>query len=94
MGKLDELRKMVSDLFANATEKEVIEKVAVVSNKIDEVQKEQEELINKNGDLLKSYKDLVLHTSFSEAPNAGDTPAASRNISFDDMLTKFLNGGK
>lgn len=96
MGKLEELRQMVSDLFAEAEKKEVIEKAALVSNKIDEVEKEQEALINKNGELLKSYKDLVLHTSFSEAPSAGNQPASSSVVSFDDMLAQFLknNGGK
>ena len=95
MGRLDELRKMVSDLFAEADKKEVIEKAALVSNKIDEVAKEQELLINKNGELLNSYKELVLHTSFNDAPSAGNNPASSSTLSFDDMLENYLkNGGK
>ena len=95
MGKLEELRQMVSDLFAEAEKKEVIEKAALVSNKIDEVEKEQNLLVDKNAELLKSYKDLVLHTSFKEAPTAGNNPAASCTVSFDDMLKQFIeNGGK
>ena len=95
MGKLEELRQMVSDLFAEAEKKEVIEKAALVSNKIDEVEKEQNLLIDKNAELLKSYKDLVLHTSFKEAPSSGNNPAASGTVSFDDMLNQFIaNGGK
>lgn len=91
MGKLDELRKIVGDLFEKAEDKTVIEQAAIVSNKLDEVQKEQEELIMKNGELLKSYKDLVLHTSFKEAPPAGNNPAASGTVSFEEMLNKFIN---
>ena len=95
MGKLEELRQMVSDLFAEAEKKEVIEKAALVSNKIDEVEKEQNLLVDKNAELLKSYKDLVLHTAFKEAPSAGNNPAASGTVSFDDMLNQFIaNGGK
>ena len=95
MGKLEELRQMVSDLFAEAEKKEVIEKAALVSNKIDEVEKEQNLLVDKDAELLKSYKDLVLHTSFKEAPSAGNNPAASGTVSFDDMLKQFIeNGGK
>ena len=95
MGKLEELRQMVSELFAEADKKEVIEKAALVSNKIDEAEQERDLLISKNGELLKSYKDLILHTSFKEAPSASNTPASSGTVSFDDMLAKFLdNGGK
>ena len=88
--KLDELRQQVSELFKNATEKEVIEKAAVVSNTIDAAQAEEKALIDKNADLMKSYKDLVLHTSFKDAPQAADNPAAAAP-SFDDMLKDFVS---
>ena len=91
MGKLNELRQIVSELFDKADQKETIEKAVLVSNKIDEIEKEQELLISKNGELLKSYKDLILHTSFNEAPSAGNNPAATGQVSFEDMLSKFLD---
>ena len=90
MGKLDELKQMVSDLFSSSAEKTVIEKAALVSNKIDEAQQEQKALVDKEAELMKSYKDLVLHTSFKEAPQAADNPAAAAP-SFDDMLKDFVS---
>lgn len=87
--KLDELRQQVSDLFKNATEKEVIEKAAVVSNTIDAAQAEEKVLIDKNADLMKSYKDLVLHTSFKDAPASEDKPIPQAP-SFEDMLSNYV----
>lgn len=87
--KLDELRQQVSDLFKNATEKEIIEKAAVVSNTIDAAQAEEKALIDKNADLMKSYKDLVLHTSFKDAPAPENKPIPQAP-SFEDMLSNYV----
>lgn len=87
--KLDELRQQVSDLFKNATEKEVIEKAAVVSKTLDDAATEEKALLDKNADLLKSYKDLVLHTSFKDAPASEDKPIPQAP-SFEDMLSNYV----
>lgn len=94
MTKLEELRQQVSELFKNATEKEVIEKAAVVSKSINDVEAEQKQLVDKNADLLKSYKDLVLHTSFKDEPAAENNPIPQAP-SFEDLLAKFTtNSGE
>ena len=56
MGKLDELRQLVADSFQEATDKKAIEQLALINNAIEEVSKEQDELMAKNADLVKSYK--------------------------------------
>ena len=89
MGKLSDLRKLVSELFSTATEKTTIEKAAVVSNKIDELENEQNELIRKHSELLESYKDVIMHTSFKDAPSAGNIPASTMP-SFEDMLNAYI----
>ena len=68
MTKLEQLRQTVAQLFENATEKDEIERLAKVNNSIDEVAAEQAELTEKNAELIKSYKELVKHTSFKEQP--------------------------
>ena len=41
MATLEELRKHIADLFAAAEDKNIISQAAVVSNKIDELEAEQ-----------------------------------------------------
>lgn len=91
MGKLDELRKVVGQMFENATEKEQIEQSVKINNCIDEVEKEQKELIDKDAELIKSYKELVKHTSFKDAPKGVETqPSAKEPLSLEASLKDFL----
>ena len=54
MSYIDELRKRVNSLFENATEKEVIEQAAIVSNQIDKIEEEQKTSVMSN--LIKALK--------------------------------------
>jgi hypothetical protein len=85
---LQKLRVMVEDMFKDAKEKEVIEKSVELNNAINEAELENKQLLDRNAELLKSYKDLVQHTSFDEKPAMQDIPTASAP-SFEDMLAKF-----
>lgn len=78
MDKLEELKKYVADLFGAATDKTIIEKSAVVSQKIEEVEQEQTQLRSDYQKLLNDYKDVVLHTSFkpTEGDNSGGVPGS------------------
>ena len=82
--KLDELKQFVAQLFDAATDKTIIEKSAVVNQKIEEIAKEQETKDKEYRELLKDYKDAVLHTSFKPGPgdNSGGVPG-----SFDPEAT-------
>lgn len=93
MGKLEELKSFVATLFENSTSKEEIENLAKVNNSISEIEKEQEELTNKNAELIKSYKELVKHTSFKEQPKFTDT-ASTTAPSFEEALKDFLSKQK
>lgn len=73
MSKLDDLRNYVADLFDNATEKDTIEKAAIVNNKIDEIMEEQKTSEENYNKLLKDYKDVILHSNFK--PQQGETSA-------------------
>ena len=86
--KLDKLKVIVDDMFKNATEKEVIEKSVELNNTIKEVEVENKQLLDRNAELLKSYKDLVQHTSFSEKPVMQNIPTASAP-SFEEALAAF-----
>lgn len=78
MDKLEELKSYVANLFSAATDKQIIEKSAVVSQKIEEIEQEQTKLRSDYQSLLKDYKDVVLHTSFkpTDGDNSGGVPGS------------------
>ncbi len=91
MTKLEQLKQTVAQMFENATEKEDIERLAKVNNSIAEVEQEQKELTDQNAELIKSYKELVKHTSFKEKPKEVETqPTRSQAPSLEEELAKFL----
>jgi len=93
MGKLEELKQLVAEAFENATEKQDIEQLAKINNAIEDVSKEQNDLVAKNAELVKSYKDLVQHTSFGTDKGATDEIAPT-TLSFEDALKQFLANKK
>lgn len=90
MSKLEELRNTIAKMFENAEEKEQIEQLARVNNSITEVEQEQKQLVEKNAELIKSYKELVKHTSFKEQPQDIETQAIGDVPSLEDALKVFL----
>ena len=97
MTKLDELRQIVKEQFDKAETKEQIDCFAAIKQKFDEVQrevsKEQEEIERQNAELIKSYKDLVQHTSFKPEKEPIDT-IDHQPVSFEDALNDFLKENK
>lgn len=83
MSKLTELKQMVAELFQAATDKTIIEKSALVSNKLEEVAQENQELVDKQAELLKDYKEAILHTSFTKKNETPD-PTTPTAAVFDD----------
>lgn len=91
MDKLEELKKYVADLFGAATDKTTIEKSAVVSQKIEEVEQEQTQLRSEYQKLLNDYKDVVLHTSFKPEPGPADnTGGVPSSFDPDAAFNKFF----
>lgn len=72
-------------MFEDATDKAQIEKLATINNSIDAVKKEEDAMVEKNAELIKSYKDLVKHTSFSTGDKPGDELGGT-TVSIDDAI--------
>lgn len=89
MSRLEELRQQVAEMFKDATDKVQIEQLAAINNSIDEVNREQQSLMDKNAELIKSYKDLVQHTSFKDHI-ANDSVPGTHEVSFEEALDNFL----
>lgn len=90
MTKTEQLRATVATLFEHAEDKNLIEGLAKVNSAIDDVENENKELTEKNVDLIKSYKELVKHTSFKEEPKATETQPTSKTLDLEASLKQFL----
>lgn len=96
MSKCEELRNFISQLFEAATDKSIIEKTAVVSSKIDEIEAEQRASSEDYNKLLKDYKDVVIHSSFKPANSAdrgADSPITTFNANdaFEAALKSVMD---
>ena len=93
--KLNQLKTLVADMFKDAEDKESIDKLAKVNNAIDEVSEEQDALVAKHGELLASYKDAILHSSFKDDKKPGDAVPGNISMpSFEDALNQFISKNK
>lgn len=89
MGKLDELKKIVADAFENASDKTAIDKIAQINNALAGVEKEFNDVTAKNVELIKSYKDLIQHTSFNDPATRPTDEIGAPAVDFDALLNKF-----
>jgi len=92
MSKLDELKSIVANLFEAATDKDQISQISAVKSKVDEVALEQEKAANDYKELLKDYKDVVVHSSYTPKTNEviGDGPSIfDANQALEDVLKQF-----
>lgn len=87
MGKLEELRQLVTEMFESATDKDTIDKVAKINCSIDGVEKEQQELVDKNAELIKDYRSLVKHTSFSSDIPVDDIGGQRQTFDIDEAIS-------
>lgn len=67
--KLQQLKDLVADSFKDANDKTTIENAAKIQAKIEEIEQEQNEILEKNKDLAKAYREAILHTSVKPNPN-------------------------
>lgn len=92
MSYLDQLKQLVAGMFENATDKQDIDKLSQINTAIDGVQEEQNTLMDKNAELIASYKKVVKHTSF-EGENNRNNDISSTPITFEDALKNFIEKG-
>lgn len=90
MNKYQILKDSLKELFSKATDKETIEKSAVIAKQLDDLEADNTALAKSKGELLDDYKKLVLTASYKPAAtenvSGSDTP---QNKSFEDALSDF-----
>jgi len=93
MDKLTELRNIVADLFSTATDKTTIEKSAIFNQKLNELEADTKAKEKEYNDLLKDYKDVVLHSSFKDNHIDNNVPS-SNSFDGDSFIKEFVNNIK
>ena len=68
------IREMLKGLITDSTPTEVVEGIGKVSGAIDEVEKQEGELIKSHEELRRKYIEAIKQTSFREAPKEESEP--------------------
>ena len=79
MGKLDDIKKLVSDLFDQVQDPEVVKPLASVRNLIDEAQAEESELLVKHNQLKSDYVKAIKTQVVSERPEVDASPRKEKS---------------
>lgn len=91
MSKLDELRNYVAKLFENATDADIIKSVGAVTSKIDEISAEHEQKDKEYNDLLKDYKDVVIHSVVKPEKGYTDTCDGPAAFNADEAFARAMS---
>lgn len=93
---LDALKEYVKERFEQAESQDQIDMLAKINTELDHVSKEQDELVQKNAELIADYKKLVQHTSFKDEGKlvTNTDPTGPAAPSFEDVLNQFSIKGE
>ena len=89
MTKLEELKQLCNEAFSTLTEREQIEKSALVINKLTEVENEVKQSQDDYTKLLGDYKDVVLHSAGTNKNVPGGTEP--KTFDGDAEFNKLFN---
>lgn len=90
MDKLSELKEQIKVLLEGTQDTELIKSLASINDTIHGVEEEQTQLMNKNTELAKSYKEAILHGGYTDKPVEDAT--GTKVVDFDNMLSDFIKG--
>lgn len=85
----NKIRELVKGLITDSTPTEEVEKIGKISGEIDNLEKEEKDLITAHEDLRKKYIDVIKDTSFKGAPKEEDNPQPkSLEECFQEQIAK------
>lgn len=86
---ITEIKDQLKAMLEKTENKEDIEQIGALNSLVDKVEAEHKKLQEENTDLIKDYKELIKHTSFS--PNGTETQevSAPTDLSFSDFLSTY-----
>lgn len=87
---LEQLKQLVSSAFENAESKEDIDRCSQIEQAIKGVEGEQTALMEKNRELIASYKEAILHPGVTEKREEEPTDGPKQIPTFEDFIAKSL----
>ena len=94
MNNLEELKKLVAEMLDGTQDTDAVQKLATINNKLSEVEADTNALVSKNAEIMKSYKDLVLHSTVSNTDLVKEEPVKNEVQSVEDALANFIKNKK
>ncbi len=89
MDKLGTLKEQIKVLLEGTQDTELIKSLASINDTIQGVEEEQTQLMNKNSELAKSYKEAIIHGGYTDKPV--EDAIGTKVVDFDTMLEDYLN---
>lgn len=90
MGSLEQLKSLVAEMFAQAENKSDVEALSAIKAACDDVEAEHNKLEAENRELLKDYKELVVHTSFKDTKNTPADTVSGELVDIDEALANAI----
>lgn len=94
MNYLEELKQRVAEAFKDATEKKDIDNMSRINTAIDLVETEQNQLMDKNKELIAAYKEAVMHPGVSgkedKTMDPTNVPEAPKIPDFADFIAQNM----
>lgn len=89
MTRLEQLRDTVAKAFEDATDKAKIDQGAKIIAEIELAQQEEKALLDKNAELAKSYREMVIYGQSDKAKEAPKSDEKPPLPTFDQLLEKY-----
>lgn len=86
---MDDLRNQLQAMLDKTEDKETIEQLGTMNSLLDKLAGENQKLQDEQKEILKDYKELVKHTSFT--PNGKETEEVvdTKPLTFDEFLKNY-----
>ena len=94
MGYLDKLKEICGQMTEVASDKAQIDRCAQLSVTINELEQEQTQMLKNYDELKASYKDAIMHGSYSSQAPKDDIEAHTKPFSFEEQLASFMANKK
>ena len=88
------LKEMIKERMEASKDKDEIDFLAKLSTEADSQDKQREELIKKQDDLLKDYREMALHTTFPKKEKEPREETQASKKTMDDIFNTHFGALK
>ena len=88
------LKEMIKERMEASKDKDEIDFLAKLSTEADNQDKQRAELVKKQDDLLKDYREMALHTTFPKKDKEPREETQASNKTLDDIFNAHFGALK